>query len=93
MPAPARDHNDQYSAAFARVADARYAIGILESCGLAPVDVDIETVTDERGAVQLVILRVVIAGEARDRVLAAISGGHGVPLPSELPSTASTSAA
>ena len=90
MPAPATDHNDQYSAAFARVAAARDAIGILESCGLAPVDVDIETVTDERGAVQLVILRVVIAGEARDRVLAAISGGHGVPLPSELPSTSTS---
>jgi hypothetical protein len=76
----ARPAPDQLSAAFARVADAKYAIGILESCGLAPVDIDIETVTDERGAVQLVILRVVIAGEARDRVLSAIAGGHGVPL-------------
>jgi hypothetical protein len=77
MPVPS---NDRFAAAFARVADARYAIDILESCGLAPIDIDIETVTDERGAVQLVILRIVIAGEARDRVLAAISGGHGVPL-------------
>ena len=78
---PTRPSSDRLAAAFAREADAQYAIGILESCGLAPIDVDIETVADEHGAVQLVILRIVIAGEARDRVLAAISGGHGVPLP------------
>ena len=78
---PTRHPSDRLAAAFAREADAQYAIGILESCGLAPIDVDIETVADEQGGVQLVILRIVIAGEARDRVLAAISGGHGVPLP------------
>lgn len=81
MPAPHADATtDRFTAAFARVTDARYAIGILERCGVEPVDIAIDTVPDERGGVQLVILRVEIAGVARDRVLAAISGGHGVPV-------------
>ena len=81
MSAPSTDAaTDRVTAAFARVTDARYAIGILERCGVEPVDIAIDTVPDERGGVQLVILRVEIAGVARDRVLAAISGGHGVPM-------------
>lgn len=71
---------DQVTAAFARVTDARYAIDILERCGVEPVDIAIDTVQDELGRVQLVIMRVEIAGVARDRILAAISGGHGVPM-------------
>lgn len=71
---------DMVTAAFARETDARYAIDILERCGLEPVDITIDTVADDRGGVQLVIMRVEIAGVGRDRVLAAISGGHGVPM-------------
>ena len=71
---------DRVTAAFARVTDARYALDILERSGVEPVDIALDTVQDERGGVQLVILRVEIAGIARDRVLAAISGGHGVPV-------------
>lgn len=72
---------DRLTAAFARVADARYTIGILESCGMAPVDIELETLDDGRGGVSLVLLRIEIRGGARDRVLTAISGGHGVPVP------------
>ena len=68
------------SAAFARAVDARYALGILETCGHAPIRVTLESMTDERGEVQMVILHIEIEGMARDRVLAAFSGGHGVPL-------------
>jgi hypothetical protein len=71
---------DRVTAAFARVTDARYAIGILERCGVEPVDIALDTVEDGRGGVQLVILRVDTADVARERVLAAISGGHGVPV-------------
>lgn len=70
----------QVTAAFARVTDARYAIDILERCGVEPVDIAIDTVHGADGRVQLVIMRVEIAGVARDRILAAISGGHGVPM-------------
>jgi hypothetical protein len=85
MSAPATDApTDRVTAAFARETDARYAIGILERCGVEPVDIAIDTVQDQDGRVQLVVLRVEIAGVARDRVLAAISGGHGVPMADEL---------
>lgn len=80
LPADPSTPAHRLTAAFARVADARYAIGILESCGMAPVDIKLETVDDGRGGVSLVILRIEIGGIARDRVLAAISGGHGVAL-------------
>ncbi|MEO5885693.1 MAG: hypothetical protein ABIQ58_09295 [Candidatus Limnocylindrales bacterium] len=72
--------NDRVTAAFARVSDARYAIGILESCGLASVHISVETMNDERGEVSLVIMRVELDGISRDRVLTAISGGHGFPV-------------
>lgn len=85
LPADPSTPADRLTAAFARVADARYAIGILESCGMAPVDIKLETVDDGRGGVSLVILRIEIGGIARDRVLAAISGGHGVPVPDPAP--------
>lgn len=75
------DLTHHLTAAFARITDARYAIGILESCGTAPVKVSIETVDDARGGVAVVILRIEVDAGGRDRVLAAISGGHGVPVP------------
>lgn len=81
MPAPEPiAQTDRLTAAFARVSDARYAIGILESCGMEPLRIALETVGDGRGGVAMVIMRVEIGGIARDRVLAAISGGHGVPV-------------
>ncbi len=66
------------TAAFARVTDARYALGILESCGDGPIHATLEPVHDDRGALQLVILHIQIDGIPRERVLSAISGGHGV---------------
>lgn len=90
LPADPSTPADRLTAAFARVADARYAIGILESCGMAPVDIKLETVDDGRGGVAIVILRIEIGGIARDRVLAAIAGGHGVPVPDPAPATVSS---
>ena len=82
IPAPEpADLTNHLTAAFARLTDARYAIGILESCGMAPVNVSIGTVNDERGGVAVVILRIEVDADGRARVLAAISGGHGVPVP------------
>ena len=78
---------ERLTAAFARAADARYAIGILETCGDGPVRATLEPVFDDRGEVQLVMLHIEIDGIARDRVLSAISGGHGVAMPS--PTTSS----
>ena len=40
-----------------------------------------ETVADERGGVAVVILRIQVDAGGRARVLAAVSGGHGVPMP------------
>ncbi len=74
---PARS-GDLLTAVFARMADARYAIGILESCGDGAVRTTVEEVVDDDGSPQLVVLRVEIGGIAMERVLAAISGGHGV---------------
>jgi hypothetical protein len=71
---------ERLTAAFARFADARYAIGILETCGDGPVRATVEPVMDDRGEVQLVMLHIEIGGIARDRVLSAISGGHGVTM-------------
>lgn len=78
---------DRLTAAFARVADARYAMGILERCGMALVDIKLETLDDGRGGVSLALLRIDIGDVARDRVLAAISGGHGVAVPEPAPAT------
>lgn len=83
MSAPAAPTIDRVSAAFARETDARYAIGILERCGVEPSEIDLDRVEDGRGGVQLVILHVGIMGVGRDRILAAISGGHGVPMPEQ----------
>lgn len=80
MTFPVRPTDSQITAAFARVADARYAMGILETCGDGPVRATLEPVLDDRGEVQLVMLHIEIGGIARDRVLAAISGGHGVAM-------------
>lgn len=83
MAAPVASTADRVSAAFARETDARYAIGILERCGVTPGDIDIDRIEDGRGGVQLVILHVGIVGVGRDRILAAVSGGHGVPMPEQ----------
>lgn len=72
---------DRLTAAFARASDARYALGILESSGAVPVRATLEEVRDERGAVSLIVLRVDLTGLDRARVLSAVSGGHGVPIP------------
>jgi len=72
---------ERVTAAFARAADAHYTIGILESTGSAPVRATLEELRDERGAISLIVLRVDLTGLDRARVLAAISGGHGVPIP------------
>lgn len=80
MTFPAPDPAERLTAAFARVADARYAIGILETCGDGPVRATLEPIMDDRGEVQLVMLHIEIEGIARDRVLSAISGGHGVTM-------------
>lgn len=77
---------DRLTAAFARAVDARYAIAILEGAGTAPVRATMEELRDERGAVSLIVLRVDLTGLDRTRVLAAISGGHGVPIAEPDPS-------
>lgn len=69
---------DKVTAVFARMADARYALGILETAGDAPIRATIEPVVDDSGNVRLVVLRVELAGLALDRIMAAVSGGHGV---------------
>lgn len=80
VTSPLRSTDALISAAFARVADAHYAMGILETCGDGPVRATLEPILDDRGEVQLVMLHIEIDGIARDRVLAAISGGHGVAM-------------
>ncbi len=82
MSLPVQPPAERLTAAFARAADARYAIGILETCGDGPVRATLEPVFDDRGEVQLVMLHIEIDGIARDRVLSAISGGHGVAMSS-----------
>lgn len=79
---------ERLTAAFARLTDARYAVGILEACSADPVKASVEPVMDERGEVQLVMLHVDIDGLARERVLAAISGGHGVVVTPRAPEAA-----
>lgn len=84
FPSSAPDPSAQpelLTAAFARAADARYALGILGSSGSSPVRATLEEVRDERGAVSLIVLRVDLTGLDRARVLSAVSGGHGVPIP------------
>lgn len=71
---------ERLTAGFARAADARYAIGILQACGGGPVRATIEPVLDERGEVRLVVLQVELEGVSRDRALSAITGAHGVDM-------------
>ena len=78
MTLSARPPVETLTAAFARVTDARYAIGILESCGDGPIRATLEPVNDDRGVVQLVMLHIEVGGIPRERILSAISGGHGV---------------
>lgn len=78
MRPPAERLAERLTAAFARVADARYVIGILESCGDGPIRATLEPVNDDRGVMQLVMLHIELGGIPRERVLSAISGGHGV---------------
>jgi hypothetical protein len=81
VPAPAA----QVTAAFARLRDAYYAVGILESGGEAPVLATVEELFDERGTVQLILLRVEVEGLGLERVHTAVAGGHGVAIPPREP--------
>jgi hypothetical protein len=82
-PPPIR--SERLTAAFARLRDAHYAVGILESAGEAPVRATVEALYDERGAMQLILLRVDLDGLGRERVLTAVAGGHGVAVPEREP--------
>lgn len=87
----ARPPVETLTAAFARVTDARYAIGILESCGDGPIRATIEPVNDDRGVLQLVMLHIEIGGIPRERILSAIGGGHGVMVSAPEPASRAAS--
>lgn len=80
MALASRIPGERLTAGFARAADARYAISILQACGDGPVRASIEPVLDERGEIRLVILRIELEGVSRDRALSAITGAHGVDM-------------
>ena len=88
VPAPSA----QVTAAFARLRDAYYAVGILES-GDVPVHATVEELYDERGTVQLILLRVELEGIGLERVHTAIAGGHGVAIPPREPGPSSRTSA
>jgi hypothetical protein len=73
------------TAAFARLRDAYYTVGLLESGSPAPVHATVEQLYDERGDVQLILLRVDLEGIGLERVHTAIAGGHGVAIPPREP--------
>jgi hypothetical protein len=70
--------------AFARVKDARYAIGILERCAGGPIGATVREQLDARGAVEIVLVDIEVGLLDPDRIRAAFSGGHGVLLPRPL---------
>jgi hypothetical protein len=82
---PASAPGERLTAAFARVRDAYYAVGILDSSAANPVLATVEPLYDERGNEQLILLRIELDGLNRDSVLTAIAGGHGVVIPEREP--------
>jgi hypothetical protein len=79
--APTPASTGRVTAAFAGQRDAYYAVGILDSGADVPILATVEELYDERGNVQLVLLRVELEGLDRERILTAVAGAHGVVIP------------
>jgi len=73
---PPRPH--QMTGAFARAADARYALAILERCTGGPISAAVREQLDARGAVEIVLLDIEVGSLEPDQIRAAVSGAHGV---------------